>query len=198
MDRMLPDLTLGPTIHRPFCPFLFDRPHSALSTEPLPTDGYTHAPGRAGRRASCSREVKRRFSCWSFLSSASRVSCAIGRRQRVAAAGTFRCLRRALQPGTARFLDLLNDPKKCGAPGRTRTCDPRLRRPVLYPTELRARVGRSVSVASLSRLGAVRRCEEAVALSVAGLQRSCNGCHRTASSTRAVPSGRRSSMCRSG
>src|SRR5262249_4801928 len=24
------------------------------------------------------------------------------------------------------------------APGRTRTCDPRLRRPVLYPTELRA------------------------------------------------------------
>ena len=26
-----------------------------------------------------------------------------------------------------------------GAPGRTRTCDPRLRRPVLYPTELRAR-----------------------------------------------------------
>src|SRR5688572_15087537 len=27
-----------------------------------------------------------------------------------------------------------------GAPGRTRTCGPRLRRPVLYPTELRARV----------------------------------------------------------
>jgi hypothetical protein len=26
-----------------------------------------------------------------------------------------------------------------GAPGRTRTCGPRLRRPVLYPTELRAR-----------------------------------------------------------
>jgi len=26
-----------------------------------------------------------------------------------------------------------------GAPGRTRTCDPRLRRPLLYPTELRAR-----------------------------------------------------------
>ena len=25
-----------------------------------------------------------------------------------------------------------------GAPGRTRTCDPRLRRPLLYPTELRA------------------------------------------------------------
>jgi hypothetical protein len=25
-----------------------------------------------------------------------------------------------------------------GAPGRNRTCDPRLRRPVLYPTELRA------------------------------------------------------------
>ena len=30
-------------------------------------------------------------------------------------------------------------PSKSGAPGRTRTCDPRLRRPVLYPTELRAR-----------------------------------------------------------
>jgi hypothetical protein len=28
---------------------------------------------------------------------------------------------------------------RIGAPGRTRTCDPRLRRPVLYPTELRAR-----------------------------------------------------------
>ena len=28
---------------------------------------------------------------------------------------------------------------QCGsAPGRTRTCDPRLRRPVLYPPELRA------------------------------------------------------------
>jgi hypothetical protein len=27
-----------------------------------------------------------------------------------------------------------------GAPGRTRTCDPRLRRPVLYPTELRAHI----------------------------------------------------------
>ena len=28
--------------------------------------------------------------------------------------------------------------RKTGAPGRARTCDPRLRRPVLYPTELRA------------------------------------------------------------
>jgi integrase len=27
-----------------------------------------------------------------------------------------------------------------GAPGRTRTCDPRLRRPMLYPTELRAHI----------------------------------------------------------
>jgi putative transposase len=32
-----------------------------------------------------------------------------------------------------------NRPSRTGAPGRTRTCDPRLRRPVLYPTELRAR-----------------------------------------------------------
>jgi hypothetical protein len=29
-----------------------------------------------------------------------------------------------------------------GAPGRIRTCDPKLRRLVLYPTELRARSGR--------------------------------------------------------
>ncbi len=27
-----------------------------------------------------------------------------------------------------------------GAPGRARTCNPRLRRPVLYPVELRAHV----------------------------------------------------------
>jgi hypothetical protein len=27
---------------------------------------------------------------------------------------------------------------KTGAPGRTRTCNPRLRRPMLYPVELRA------------------------------------------------------------
>jgi hypothetical protein len=31
-----------------------------------------------------------------------------------------------------------------GAPGRTRTCDPRLRRPPLYPTELRARTVRKI------------------------------------------------------
>jgi hypothetical protein len=30
-----------------------------------------------------------------------------------------------------------------GAPGRTRTCDPRLRRPMLYPAELRAQSGAS-------------------------------------------------------
>jgi hypothetical protein len=29
-----------------------------------------------------------------------------------------------------------------GAPGRTRTCDPRLRRPMLYPAELRAQAFR--------------------------------------------------------
>ena len=32
---------------------------------------------------------------------------------------------------------------EAGAPGRTRTCDPRLRRPMLYPTELRALAARS-------------------------------------------------------
>ncbi len=31
-----------------------------------------------------------------------------------------------------------------GTPGRTRTCDPRLRRPLLYPSELRARVARRI------------------------------------------------------
>jgi hypothetical protein len=31
-----------------------------------------------------------------------------------------------------------------GAPGRTRTCNPRLRRPVLYPVELRALASRGV------------------------------------------------------
>jgi len=30
-------------------------------------------------------------------------------------------------------------PEKLGAPGRSRTCDPRLRRPMLYPAELQAR-----------------------------------------------------------
>ena len=29
--------------------------------------------------------------------------------------------------------------KQIGTPDRTRTCDPRLRRPMLYPAELRAR-----------------------------------------------------------
>jgi hypothetical protein len=36
-----------------------------------------------------------------------------------------------------RAAEIAND--LSGAPGRTRTCDPRLRRPLLYPTELRAR-----------------------------------------------------------
>src|ERR1035437_7946990 len=40
-----------------------------------------------------------------------------------------------------------------GAPGRTRTCDPRLRRPVLYPPELRARTARP---ADRNRLTAYR------------------------------------------
>src|SRR5579859_8082864 len=38
--------------------------------------------------------------------------------------------------------ELCADPRKvsdiAGTPGRTRTCDPRLRRPLLYPAELRA------------------------------------------------------------
>ena len=35
-------------------------------------------------------------------------------------------------------LRLQPPPDSHGAPGRTRTCDPRLRRPLLYPAELRA------------------------------------------------------------
>ena len=44
------------------------------------------------------------------------------------------------------------DPSKSGAPGRTRTCDPRLRRPVLYPTELRARAMGRVQNGSIDPL----------------------------------------------
>src|SRR5437867_7054504 len=45
-------------------------------------------------------------------------------------------------PGIARAAlhgALLEPAKGDGAPGRNRTCDPRLRRPMLYPTELQAR-----------------------------------------------------------
>jgi hypothetical protein len=41
------------------------------------------------------------------------------------------------QPRNKRDPDALRHPGD-GAPGRTRTCDPRLRRPMLYPAELRA------------------------------------------------------------
>gem|GEM_PF-3981002 len=37
-----------------------------------------------------------------------------------------------------------------GAPGRNRTCDPRFRKPVLYPTELRVR-GRIVNAVATLR-----------------------------------------------
>src|SRR5687768_11507014 len=43
------------------------------------------------------------------------------------------------------------------APGRTRTCDPRLRRPVLYPTELRAHTG-LIMVAPAHRLAPGSAC----------------------------------------
>jgi hypothetical protein len=39
-----------------------------------------------------------------------------------------------------------------GAPGRTRTCDPRLRRPVLYPAELRAQLRHTARPASAAGL----------------------------------------------
>src|SRR5262249_20739357 len=35
---------------------------------------------------------------------------------------------------------------RAGAPGRTRTCDPRLRRPMLYPAELREQPRRTVRI----------------------------------------------------
>jgi hypothetical protein len=41
-------------------------------------------------------------------------------------------------------------PRSSGAPGRTRTCDPRLRRPMLYPAELRAQNPSSQIVSSLN------------------------------------------------
>src|SRR5690606_15226701 len=43
---------------------------------------------------------------------------------------------------------------QCGAPGRIRTCDPRIRNPVLYPAELRARVDLPYSTGG----SAVRDC----------------------------------------
>ena len=50
---------------------------------------------------------------------------------------------------------LLVPPRALGAPGRTRTCDPRLRRPMLYPAELRAQSANHISI--LTRL-AVHPC----------------------------------------
>ena len=57
---------------------------------------------------------------------------------------------------------------KSGAPGRTRTCDPRLRRPVLYPTELRAHTMRSLTVPEPSPSPASPRCQLACALNPSG------------------------------
>ena len=39
-----------------------------------------------------------------------------------------------------RLLIFIDIKSRYGAPGRNRTCNPRLRRPVLYPVELRARM----------------------------------------------------------
>ena len=47
-------------------------------------------------------------------------------------------------------------PKRSGAPDRTRTCYRRLRRPVLYPDELRAPVGSGI-LADFAAVGTVRR-----------------------------------------
>ena len=62
-----------------------------------------------------------------------------------------------------------------------------LRRPVLYPTELRAHMGGSVSVAEAYRHCPLRRCTEAVALWALRVQRAYKGFHRTASWTKSPP-----------
>ncbi len=58
--------------------------------------------------------------------------------------------------------------QRAGAPGRTRTCDPRLRRPVLYPPELRAHIDVTASVAGPSGIPLSARGQEAVARLVPG------------------------------
>ena len=48
---------------------------------------------------------------------------------------------RPLEPQSRALPTELRPPSMAlGAPGRTRTCDPRLRRPLLYPAELRAQI----------------------------------------------------------
>lgn len=85
-----------------------------------------------------------------------------------------------------------------GAPGRTRTCDPRLRRPVLYPTELRARTvwkcqcSKSLD-AEPSKLW--RRGRSSVGGSLPPV---CHARHRTAASSPERQSGSPSGTCRSG
>src|SRR5688572_18977197 len=46
-----------------------------------------------------------------------------------------------------------NEGESNGAPGRSRTCDPRFRKPVLYPAELRAREAELNSNAGRTRSG---------------------------------------------
>ena len=48
------------------------------------------------------------------------------------------------------------------APGRSRTCDPRFRKPVLYPAELRALVSRTASLSKTYFPSVARRCEQRV------------------------------------
>ena len=49
-------------------------------------------------------------------------------------------------PTSSRFAASRLPHRAGGAPGRTRTCDPRLRRPVLYPAELRAQAAQGVVI----------------------------------------------------
>ncbi len=63
----------------------------------------------------------------------------------------------------------------------------RLRRPVLYPTELRAHIGVTVSVAGLSALPRLHRGKQTVALSADALPQDCHGLGRRVSWTLVNP-----------
>src|SRR6516162_10100666 len=74
-------------------------------------------------------------------------------------------------PGQSPSRERRNLVSRTGAPAATRTRDPRLRRPVLYPTELRAHLAVTASVAAPSATPPCFRGQEAVALSALRLPR---------------------------
>ena len=56
----------------------------------------------------------------------------------------------------ARTITSVEGERGSGAPGRTRTCNPRLRRPMLYPVELRARTPSLLQATPVDLLAAPR------------------------------------------